>query len=63
MIQTALMFAISTAHMILITNYNITKFLYHNAAIDGDIIPSVDPRWLAFIMMLLINVSSRPQFF
>ncbi|KAI0705228.1 hypothetical protein BC835DRAFT_562466 [Cytidiella melzeri] len=53
--QTLLMFGISTSHAVLIIDYNITIFLFHNAAVEGDVIPSVDPRYLAFIIMLLLN--------
>ncbi|KAI0825802.1 hypothetical protein BC629DRAFT_26166 [Irpex lacteus] len=42
MIHTFLMFAISTAHVVVILDYNFTIFLYHNAAVEGDVVPSYD---------------------
>ena len=57
------MFIISTAHTVLILEYNIDIFANHNAAVEGDVIPSLDPRYLAFILMLLLNVSSSTFFF
>ena len=58
MIHTFVMFAISTAHVVVILDYNFTIFLYHNAATEGDVVPSYDGRFLAFVLMLLLNVGA-----
>ncbi|KAI0083938.1 hypothetical protein BDY19DRAFT_604548 [Irpex rosettiformis] len=55
MIHTFVMFAISTTHVVVILDYNFTIFLYHNASTEGDVVPSSDGRFLAFVLMLLLN--------
>lgn len=57
MIHTFIMFLVSTGHVIVILRYVCNIFLYHNAATEGDVIPSSGGSFIAFIMLLLLNVS------
>lgn len=57
MVHTAIMLALCTGHVAVILEYILTIFLYHNAAAQGDVIPSHDGRLLAFVILLFLNVS------
>ncbi len=57
MTHTFIMFLVSTGHVIVILRYVCNIFLYHNAASEGDVIPSSGGSFIAFIMLLLLNVS------
>ena len=57
MIHTSVMFAISTGHVMVILQYIFNIFLYHDAAVEGDVIPSSGGSFVAFILLLLFNVS------
>ena len=59
MLHTVLMFALCTGHVGVILEYILTIFLYHDAATKGDVIPSMDGRYLAFMILLFLNVSIR----
>ena len=58
-VHTIVMFGICTGHVCVILEYILTIFLYHNAATEGDVINGHDGRFVAFLVMLFLNVSVR----
>lgn len=55
-LHTIVMFGICTGHVCVILEYILTIFLYHNAATEGDVINGHDGRFVAFLVMLFLNV-------
>ncbi|KAI0825787.1 hypothetical protein BC629DRAFT_1586657 [Irpex lacteus] len=54
-LHTMLMFAICTGHVGIILEYMFSIFLQQNVAVDSGIIPTLDDRFLAFLILLFLN--------